>query len=89
MMMIMIINQIGMLTKNPNTIPLPPIKSSFSTLDFWMAFSDAIFCIIYTLIRVKDKVFSKTFLEFQRRVLSLTPVSTVPPADFLQKAEVG
>ncbi len=88
-MMIMIINQIGMLTKNPNKIPLPSIKSSFSMLDFWTYVFGAISFIFYTFIRVKAKVFSKTFLEFQRRVLSLASVLSVPSADFLQKVEVG
>jgi len=53
--MIMIINQIGKLTKNPNTIPLPSIKLSFSMLDFWMYIFGAISFIFYTLIRVKAK----------------------------------
>jgi len=88
-MMIVIINQIGMLTKIPNKIPLMAVKPSFSTLDFGMSVFGVISFIFYTLIGVKAKVFSKTFLGFQRCVLSLAPVSTVPLVDFFQKAEVG
>jgi hypothetical protein len=53
--MIMIIIQIGMLTKSPNKIPFPSIKSSFSMLDFWTYVFGAISFIFYTLIRVKAK----------------------------------
>lgn len=85
----MSINQSGMLTKSPNNIPFMVVGPSFSMLTFWSYACGGISFIFCTLVKVNAKYLSEPFVEFQRRVVSLAPVSTVSPADFFQKAEAA
>ena len=87
-MMIMNINQRGVLNKSPNKIPFMMAKPSLALLNLWSYACGRISFIFCTLVKVNAKYLSEPFVEFQRRVLSLAPVSTVSPADFFQKAEV-